>query len=273
MIFSFSLFSTIVEANTIRILTPFVYADFIYEVDELKGNDLFTDMVINLYLFENVTIYSKNVTIEIEPWFNKIHGKPKIINITVCRKSGGIGVGYLYGSIYLSCEDYVENLSINENDYTPYRYPSYTISIPLEKLSLQYLIIRIQYTIPNFVLKEGLVPFMREFVGNNLLAFSSSCLPSDDTCKVENWERFIILPSEKDVLDDISGNVRIYDIYNGRWVFKMVGGEKSFIRYHDSFKKEIILPLFFTLLGFFLGFVPNFVLRFYSNNKKKEERF
>jgi len=226
---AFSFFPTAVKANAIWIRTPFVYTDLIYEVDELKGNDLFTDMVIKLLVSKNVTIYSKNVTIEIEPWFNKIHGKPKIINITVCNKSQGIGIGYTYGSVYLSCEDYIEDLSIKENNYTPYLYSSYTISIPIEKFNFyHYLTIRIQYTIPNFVLKEGIVPFLRECVGNNLLVFYSSCQPSD-TCKVENWERFILLPSEKDVLDDISGNVRMYDSYKGRWVLKMEGGEKSFI--------------------------------------------
>jgi|GEM_PF-5541838 hypothetical protein len=254
---AFSLFPTAVKANAIWIRTPFVYTDFIYEVDELKGNDLFTDMVIKLFVSKNATIYSKNVTIEIEPWFNLIHGNPEINNITVCNTSQGIGVGYTYGSVNLFCEDYVEDLFIEEKKTSyPYpSYPSYVISIPIEKFDLysQYYL-RIQYTIPNFVLKEGTVPFLREFVGNNLLVFYSTCQPSD-MCKVENWKRFILLPSERDILGDVSGNVRMREIYKGRWVLEMDGGEKSFIRYHDSWVKEFVLPLFFTLLGFFLSFL------------------
>ncbi len=239
-----------VHGNSIWIKSPHTQIDNIFEVDEVVKNDLYIDMLFQLYVNPGLANFSNDVTIEFEPWFNRKHGVPEIYNVSICEEGGGYGASYTFGSISIDCKNYLENVTFQKIENLLY-YPNYLLTIPIKNLtSWKSYTIHITYKIPDFVLQEG---------SNYMLAITSRCNPND-TCKLDKWSRYIRLPSTTSILEDLSGSVSIVGREKDRWIFGMNGGGPSFIRYYDSTERETYQPLIWAIVGAILGFMSVIVV-------------
>ncbi|MBI2547373.1 MAG: hypothetical protein HYW23_02915 [Candidatus Aenigmarchaeota archaeon] len=260
------LFPEISKSNSLTVPYP-SKVDQITEKDSVEGDSLFTDMIIQLVI-PNDTFANQNITILLNPRY-MIQNLFNLNNIIICKNYTITGYNYRYNSTHIGCNSEINNFTktFNENDQ------SLSISIPTHEIvGSNNLLIRIQYTIPNFVLKEGHVKFLSEWVGNKFLYFFSQCIP-EVSCNIKNWERTVVLP-ESAILDNFIGNAKLTAYDDKNLIFEMQGDGNNFITYHDSREKELVLPLFFTSLGVLGGLLGTFLYDYIKSqiNKRLESK-
>lgn len=242
VLLAFLILMPTVYGNRLWIKQEFTNIGYVYEIDDVNGNDLYVDMVFQLNIFPSLKNISNTAVIEFKP--DVYYGEPVVKNITICENDG-YGAGLTYGSISIRCKETPQILNIEQMKNFE---QVYLLTITVENLTtFKSYIVRIMYKIPNFVRKEGT---------NNVLGFQSSCQPNGVPCNIDNWERIIRLPLPTSVLVDSSENVYIKGIGgmgDDRWILTAKGGGPFFIRYYDSNERDLYVPFYWSLLGAIFG--------------------
>lgn len=254
----FLLLTPTVYGNGLWIKKEFTTIEHIYEIDDVKGNELYVDVAFHLHILPSLSNISNNTVIEFEP--DVSYGEPVVKNISICE-SGGYSSGLTYGSFSIECNK--ETMRFLKIEQIGNFKQVYLITIPVENLTtIKSYIVRIMYKIPNFVRKEGTNNFLS--IGtNNILSFQSRCQPNGAPCNIDNWDRIIRLPSPTSVIVDSSENVNIKGIGDKgdeRWILSAKGGGPFFIRYYDSKERDLNVPFYWAVIGGAIGAVLGVLL-------------
>jgi len=218
----FLFLSVSVNAFSIRpeYLSNFGGVNEIHASSVIEGKDLKASVGIQLWVDENFSQRYNNLTIFFRPW-ERQNGLPaEDLSFEACF--GSLTGGYNYDEVPMSCDELisVSNKSKPRSEYLPdYRIYDLTLKIPEFNEEDRSIAVRINYTIPNFIIEQGEYDVI-------WLKY-----PGMEGYKITNY---VVLPLNTSIPYRFPEDAEISRDYRGRWVFTLGGNKDRFIWYTDA---------------------------------------
>ncbi len=221
-----------VSAFSISHNTAYTDIPLVYEANIVKDPDVKVDLAVEVNLKKPSSI--SNITFVLGHL--QSHGAPSNINITVC--DGGIS-GLNPDSVHVNCRRLLTR-TIKESDSLHPNFKSYEISVETKDLESYTFIIKVEYTIPNFVIRQSKY---------HILSFSPVCYPNN---MCGTWLRDVFLPQKSSVIEKIDDTAKL-DRWSNKWYVQMDGNKNGFVWYSDYMETDWLLPFFWAFIGAVLG--------------------
>ncbi len=219
-------------------------ANTILEVDRLVGDSLQVSLGIGLTINPDKINSLRNFTVIVSPFETSLHKSAKDITVEVCE--GGIG-GASFEEVMIGCEKRVNATIIPVSSNDPVNAREIIMHLD-ESETWKMYVIRVNYTLPNFLVTQGT---------NYVAWFTTRCNLGSDSCN--GWMRTVMLPTEDSVIERLPEKAEI-DRYKGKWVIRTNSPDNQQIWFSKYSETDTWIPLRWALVGAVFGALLSIII-------------